>query len=77
MTLRVLFAGALAALPLLVSGALAQTAATPPAAATSPAPGCQFGEPARADPGESACRDGHINAAVHSGELRRRRLKAS
>jgi murein L,D-transpeptidase YcbB/YkuD len=38
MTLRVLFAGALAALPLLVTGALAQTAATPPAAATSPAP---------------------------------------
>jgi murein L,D-transpeptidase YcbB/YkuD len=38
MTLRVLFAGALAALPLIVSGALAQTAATPPAATTSPAP---------------------------------------
>jgi murein L,D-transpeptidase YcbB/YkuD len=38
MTLRVLFAGALAALPLLVSGALAQTPATPLGAATSPAP---------------------------------------
>jgi murein L,D-transpeptidase YcbB/YkuD len=38
MTPRVLFAGALAALLLLVSGALAQTSATPPAAATSLAP---------------------------------------
>src|ERR1700719_2055737 len=38
MTLRVLFAGALAALPLIVSGALAQTAATPPAVTISPAP---------------------------------------
>jgi len=46
MTLRVLFAGALAALPLLVSGALAQTPATPPAAATSPAPSTNSGSPA-------------------------------
>jgi L,D-transpeptidase YcbB len=38
MTLRVLFAGALTALPLIVSGALAQTPASPPAATTSPAP---------------------------------------
>jgi murein L,D-transpeptidase YcbB/YkuD len=38
MTLRVLFAGALTALPLIVSSALAQTPASPPAAATSPAP---------------------------------------
>ena len=37
MTLRVLFAGALAGLPLLVSGALAQTPASPPAVTTSPA----------------------------------------
>jgi L,D-transpeptidase YcbB len=36
MTLRVLFAGALTALPLLISSALAQSAATPPAAASSP-----------------------------------------
>jgi L,D-transpeptidase YcbB len=48
MTLRVLFAGALAALPLLVSGALAQTPATPPAAATSPAPSANSGSPAAA-----------------------------
>jgi L,D-transpeptidase YcbB len=48
MTLRVLFAGALAALPLLVSGALAQTAATPPAAATSPAPSANPANPAAA-----------------------------
>jgi murein L,D-transpeptidase YcbB/YkuD len=46
MTLRVLFAGALAALPLLVTGALAQTAATPPAAATSPAPSANPASPA-------------------------------
>jgi murein L,D-transpeptidase YcbB/YkuD len=45
MTLRVLFAGALAALPLLVSGALAQTAATPPDAATSPAPAANSASP--------------------------------
>jgi murein L,D-transpeptidase YcbB/YkuD len=45
MTLRVLFAGALAALPLLASGALAQTAATPPAAATSPAPAANSASP--------------------------------
>jgi L,D-transpeptidase YcbB len=38
MMLRVLFAGALAGLPLLVSGALAQTPASPPAATTSSAP---------------------------------------
>ena len=38
MTLRVLFAGALTALPLLVSGALAQTPASAPPAATSPTP---------------------------------------
>jgi hypothetical protein len=38
MTLRVLFAGALAALPLIVSSALAQTPATPPAVTISPAP---------------------------------------
>jgi L,D-transpeptidase YcbB len=48
MTLRVLFAGALAALPLLVSGALAQTPATPPAAATSPAPSANSGSPTAA-----------------------------
>src|SRR6202453_2864791 len=48
MTLRVLFAGALAALPLLVSGALAQTPATPPAAATSPAPSAHPASPAAA-----------------------------
>src|SRR6204780_460062 len=48
MTLRVLFAGALAALPLLVSGALAQTAATPPAAVTSPAPSANPASPAAA-----------------------------
>jgi L,D-transpeptidase YcbB len=48
MTLRVLFAGALAALPLLVSGALAQTAATPPAATTSPAPSANPASPAAA-----------------------------
>jgi murein L,D-transpeptidase YcbB/YkuD len=45
MTLRVLFAGALAALPLLVSGALAQTAATPPAATTAPAPSANPASP--------------------------------
>jgi L,D-transpeptidase YcbB len=38
MTLRVLFAGALAALPFLVPGALAQTVATPSAATPSSAP---------------------------------------
>ncbi len=38
MTLRVLFAGALAALPLIVSGALAQTPASSPAVTISPAP---------------------------------------
>jgi L,D-transpeptidase YcbB len=48
MALRVLFAGALAALPLLVTGALAQTAATPPAAATSPAPSANPASPAAA-----------------------------
>jgi L,D-transpeptidase YcbB len=48
MTLRVLFAGALAALPLLVTGALAQTPATPPAAATSPAPSAHPASPAAA-----------------------------
>ena len=46
MTLRVLFAGALAALPLLVTGALAQTAATPPAATTSAAPSANPASPA-------------------------------
>jgi murein L,D-transpeptidase YcbB/YkuD len=46
MTLRVLFAGALAALPLLVSGALAQTPTTPPAAATSPASSANPASPA-------------------------------
>jgi L,D-transpeptidase YcbB len=40
-----LFAGALAALPLLVSGALAQTAATPPAATTAPAPSANPASP--------------------------------
>ncbi|HEY5207674.1 MAG TPA: L,D-transpeptidase family protein [Roseiarcus sp.] len=50
MTLRVLFAGALAALPLLVSGALAQTAATPPAATTSPAPSANPTSPAASSP---------------------------
>ena len=45
MTLRVLFAGALAALPLVVSGALAQTAATPPATATSPASSANSASP--------------------------------
>ena len=84
MTLRVLFAGALTALPLLMSGALAQTAATPPAAATSPAPSASPAAPRRhtlpcaagADPGKSVCADsgesagrgGHVNAAVHSGK---------
>jgi murein L,D-transpeptidase YcbB/YkuD len=48
MTLRVLFAGALTALPLLMSGALAQTAATPPAATTSPAPAATPASPAAA-----------------------------
>jgi L,D-transpeptidase YcbB len=48
MTLRVLFAGALAALPLLVSGALAQTSATPPAATTAPAPSANPASPAAA-----------------------------
>src|SRR3984957_298129 len=38
MMLRVWMVGALAALPFLVSGALAQTPASPPATATSPAP---------------------------------------
>ena len=67
MTLRVLFAGALAALPLLVSGALAQTAATPPAATTSAAPAASPANPpaatpsraaaARIDPGKSVCAD--------------------
>ena len=66
MTLRVLFAGALAALPLLVSGALAQTAATPPAATTSSAPSANPASPpaattlsgaACADPGKSVCAD--------------------
>ena len=42
MTLRVLFAGALAALPLIVSGALAQTPASPPASTTSLAPPAQI-----------------------------------
>ena len=46
MTLRVLFAGALVALPLLVSGALAQTPASPPAATTSPAPSANPASPA-------------------------------
>ena len=83
MTLRVLFAGALAALPLLVTGALAQTAATPPAATTSAAPSANPASPRRrpdlrrradpgksvcADPGEPAGRDGHLNAADHSGK---------
>src|ERR1700730_14197687 len=48
MTLRGLFAGALAALPLLVSGALPQTAATPPAAAPPPAPPANSASPAAA-----------------------------
>ncbi len=42
MTLRVLFAGALAALPLIVSGALAQTPASSPASTTSLAPPAQI-----------------------------------
>jgi murein L,D-transpeptidase YcbB/YkuD len=45
MTLRVLVTGALAALPLIVSGALAQTPASPPAAATSPAPSANPASP--------------------------------
>ncbi len=45
MTLRVLFAGALTALPLLVSGALAQTTAAPPAVTISPAPSANPASP--------------------------------
>jgi murein L,D-transpeptidase YcbB/YkuD len=45
MTLRVLFAGALIALPLIVSGALAQTAAAPPAVTISPAPSANSASP--------------------------------
>jgi murein L,D-transpeptidase YcbB/YkuD len=48
MTLRVLLVGALAALPLFVSGALAQTATTPPAAATSSVPSVVPASPAAA-----------------------------
>ena len=87
MTLRVLFAGALAALPLLVSGALAQTAATPPAAATSPAPSANPASPAAAPavtptvqipaspsvqiPANQPAATATSSAAVHSGEARR------
>jgi murein L,D-transpeptidase YcbB/YkuD len=46
MTPRVLFAGALTALPLIVSGALAQTLATPPAVTISPAPSANPASPA-------------------------------
>jgi murein L,D-transpeptidase YcbB/YkuD len=45
MTLRVLFAGAIIALPLMVSNALAQTTASPSAAATSPAPSASPASP--------------------------------
>jgi murein L,D-transpeptidase YcbB/YkuD len=45
MTLRVLFAGALVALPLLVTSALAQTPASPPAAATAAAPSANPASP--------------------------------
>ena len=45
MMLRVWICGALAALPLLVSGALAQTPASPPAATTSPAPPADSASP--------------------------------
>jgi L,D-transpeptidase YcbB len=45
MTLRVLFAGALTALPFIVSGALAQTSATPPAVTISPAPSANSASP--------------------------------
>jgi L,D-transpeptidase YcbB len=48
MTLRVLFAGALTALPLMVSGALAQTAAAPPAVTISPPPSTNPASPATA-----------------------------
>ena len=46
MMLRIWIAGALVGLPLLVSGALAQTAAIPPAATTSTAPANPAGAPA-------------------------------
>jgi murein L,D-transpeptidase YcbB/YkuD len=46
MRLRVLFTGVLAGLHLLVSGALAQTSASPPAATTSPAPSANPAAPA-------------------------------
>ena len=50
MTLRVLFAGALTALPLLVSGALAQELASPPAVTISPAPSASPPPPAATPP---------------------------
>ena len=73
MTLRVLFAGALTALPLLISGALAQDLASPPAVTISPAPSAS--PPARdelrraacADSRESACPNRRFSAAVQSG----------
>ncbi len=67
MTLRVLFAGALTALPLIVSGALAQTAPAPACRHDLPGAVSQSGKSARlddvcraicADSGESACRSG-------------------
>ena len=85
MTLRVLFAGALAALPLLVSGALAQTAATPPAATTSPAPSATPASPrrrddvsraARIDPGKSD-RSAHEPARSDATSDRRPRRQAA
>jgi L,D-transpeptidase YcbB len=48
MTLRVLFAGAVVALSLTVTSALAQTVATPPAAAASPAPSATPASPSAA-----------------------------
>jgi murein L,D-transpeptidase YcbB/YkuD len=51
MTLRVLFAGAAVALPLLISGALAQTPASPPAGTTSSAPSANAPSPPAQIPG--------------------------
>ena len=77
MTLRVLFAGALAALPLIVSGALAQTTASsacrhdlPGAVSRSREPACpdHFSRAACADPGKSARRDDPFSAPFQSGD---------
>jgi L,D-transpeptidase YcbB len=66
MTLRVWFAGALVGLPLIVSGALAETPASAPAAATAPAPAPASPPAAAASPAPPASVPANQPAATTS-----------